>query len=285
MKALDLISWTQLQILIQSIPELTQKNRTKELHDVLKTLMRLKKRPPMVEGIINDEGILIEDQVTSHNAITAFFQERYNDEGIKRKFENLEAPNIKLTFDDFDKIISHINKKKGNGYDYIPLSILNKTSGKEFLCSVVNDLFNQITPEHRVFTTRLMLLSKSGTLYPRLREIRPIAVTTAVQKIIEHVILGKLEAEMGSSISETQFGFRKQKETSMHVLRLLDRLKTFKETKMKRFTNHLVFIDFSNAFDAIDHEILLKNGRPVRVLKGNVKSIKMVSQCYPSEAQ
>ena len=47
----------------------------------------------------------------------------------------------------------------------------------------------------------------------------------------------------------------------MHVLRLIDRLKTFKDSKPKRLNHCLVFIDFSTAFDSIDHQLLLNKIR------------------------
>ena len=104
---------------------------------------------------------------------------------------------------------------------------------------------------------RLMLLSKTGSKYPKITDIRPIAITTITQKIIEHVLLGRLETELGSTISKAQFGFRPKMETLMHVIRLIDRLKTIQDSKPKRFKRCLVFIDFSTAFDSIDHHLLV----------------------------
>jgi len=102
-----------------------------------------------------------------------------------------------------------------------------------------------------------MLLSKTGSKYPKINEIRPIAITTLPQKIIEHILLEKLESEFGESISRAQFGFRPRKETLMHIIRLIDRLQTIRELKSKRFKHCLVFIDFSTAFDSIDHQLLI----------------------------
>jgi len=48
-------------------------------------------------------------------------------------------------------------------------------------------------------------------------------VTTLPQKIIEHILLQRLENELGKSISRSQFGFRPGKETLMHLMRLMDR--------------------------------------------------------------
>ena len=44
-----------------------------------------------------------------------------------------------------------------------------------------------VSPEKIVFSTRLMLLSKSGIKYLSIKDIRPIAIITLLQKIIEHI--------------------------------------------------------------------------------------------------
>jgi len=43
----------------------------------------------------------------------------------------------------------------------------------------------------------------------------------------------------------------------MHIMRLIDRLKAIRDSKPKRFKHCLVFINFSTAFDSIDHQMLL----------------------------
>jgi len=103
-----------------------------------------------------------------------------------------------------------------------------------------------------------MLLSKTKAKFPKLTDIRPIAITTLPQKLIEHVLLEKLERDLGNTISQAQFGFRPKKETLMHVLGLIDRLKSHRDSKPKRFKHNLVFVDFSAAFDAIEHQLLIK---------------------------
>ena len=103
-----------------------------------------------------------------------------------------------------------------------------------------------------------MLLSKTTSKYPKVNQIRPITVTTIPQKIIEHVLLERLENELGALISKAQFGFRTGKSTMMHIFRLIDRLKSIKDTKPKRLQRCLVFINFSTAFDSIDHKLLIE---------------------------
>jgi len=256
-KALSHISKANFKQVLESIVTLHFNNKPKEMHEIIQKLMRLKKNPQIIEGISDLNGSVIENTNESLNILTEHFRAKYDDLGSKLRFTNTEPPNIILSKDDFDNIISKINKRKGNGYDYLPLTILNTPDGKEFILSVVNDIFKQSHPELLVFSTRLMLLSKTGSKYPKVNEIRPIAITTLPQKILEHVLLDRLETEFGQTISKAQFGFRPRLETLMHVLRLVDRLKSIRESKPKRFEHCLVFVDFTAAFDSIDHRLLL----------------------------
>ena len=102
------------------------------MQDILKAVMKLNSRPPTIEGISNGEGNIIEDIHETHNTLTNFFRNKYQDTGSKNKFADIVAPNIILNQETFDYIASKINKKKGNGYDYIPLSILNNVNGRKF---------------------------------------------------------------------------------------------------------------------------------------------------------
>ena len=256
-KAISQLSKIKFRQTLESILALSLENKPREMHNILQTVMRIKSKPPIIEGISNPEGKVIENSNKVLSILTDFFKDKYDDHGTKIKFPGINPPQIKLTISEFDIIAKKINTNKGNGYDYIPLSILNMPQGKKFILSVVNEVFQQKHPDPTVFSTRLMLLSKTGSKFPKVTEIRPIAITTLPQKVIEHVLLGRLELEFGDKISNAQFGFRPRMETLMHILRLIDKLQSIRDSKPKRFKHCLVFIDFSTAFDSIDHHMLL----------------------------
>ena len=229
----------------------------KSYHQTLKALMRITPSAPLVEGLTDGEEKVITDQASVHEQLLKFFKDKYNDKGKKTKFPNTYAPNIKLESEEYDTIISKISQVKGNGFDYVPLALLSQEGGKKFMKSVVEDILKETESNSRIFATRLVLLSKSFTKYPKITEIRPIAVTTLPQKIIEHILLNRLEKDLAKTINRAQYGFRPQKETLMHLIRLIDRLRTHKSQKLPRLQQFLVFIDFSSAFDCIDHNLLL----------------------------
>ena len=56
-----------------------------------------------------------------------------------------------------------------------------------------------------VKTARIIALSKDGTPYPSYGQIRPIAVLPAISKLLEQVVLEKLQAEMLHSATPLHF--------------------------------------------------------------------------------
>ena len=126
----------------------------------------------------------------------------------------------------------------------MPLALLSQEGGKAFLKSVVEEIFKESHLDPRIFATRLDCLSKTLSKYPKVSEIRPIAVTTLPQKVIERILLDRLENDFGKSINRIQFGFRPKKETLMHLIRLVDRLRSLKSAKLPIMRQFLIFIDF-----------------------------------------
>ena len=99
---------------------------------------------------------------------------------------------------------------------------------------------------------------------------RPIALTSVMCKLFERLIVNRLEwfLEGSSSINPLQSGFRKQRCTIDHVVRLQDDIHKSLHNKENTLA---VFLDFSKAFDMVWSEGLLNklslhgvNGRMLR---------------------
>jgi len=223
---------------IKSLPKMLNQGKAKEFHKLIQGLLKTGKSSPLIEGITSENNEILLDQREVHLEILRHFKTKYLCQGIKNRFEGVTAPNIILSKEEFERITKKINPKKGNGYDYVPLAILKRHGGKELMHSVVNETLSQEIPEKRLFDTRLVLLSKTGSKVPKASETRPIAITTLPQKILEHLLLERLEKELGSHIAKSQFGFRSKRETLMHVVRLIDRLQT-RTTKKNVGMSHL----------------------------------------------
>lgn len=124
---------------------------------------------------------------------------------------------------------------------------LHKSNNESISTGIVPDIFkiSRITP-----------IFKSGTVTEP-GNYRPIAIISPFGKILERLVYNQmvLFLEKHSILYNYQFGFRKGYSTEYAILEIIDNLK--KAIDKKSITCG-IFLDFSKAFDTINHDILLK---------------------------
>ena len=89
---------------------------------------------------------------------------------------------------------------------------------------------------------------------------RPISILPVLGKILEKIVNKQLlnYCESNAIINNFQYGFRKHKSTTKAVNQLINNCFSALDKKMSVLG---IFLDFSKAFDTIDHEILLEKLR------------------------
>ena len=152
-------------------------------------------------------------------------------------------------------LLSGLNERKS--YTNIPIKLIKMASG--LLTSPFTKIFNESiatgsVPE--VFkVSRITPIYKSGSP-TELGNYRPIAVISPFSKIFERMIYDQLlfYLEKHNILFNYQFGFRKGYSTEYAILETIENLKTAIDEN--RITCG-IFLDFSKAFDTINHNILL----------------------------
>ena len=88
------------------------------------------------------------------------------------------------------------------------------------------------------------------------KDWRPISQIALPGKILEKIIHSQITfyLDVNNILSEHQFGFRKERSTSLAIFEVL---KNLHENWNENNFSACIFIDFSRAFDSIDHNILL----------------------------
>jgi hypothetical protein len=158
-----------------------------------------------------------------------------------------------------EEIVKIIDKLRNCavGWDGLPSSILkdNKYILSSVLTHIVNlSLTNGVFPEE-LKLGNIIPIFKSGDVQIT-GNYRPVSLLTTVSKVFERVFYTRLSSFFTKHkiLFEMQFGFREGRSTYMAIIELLDKI--IEATDKGEYAMGL-FLDFSKAFDTVNHKILL----------------------------
>lgn len=178
------------------------------------------------------------------------------------RFMNCCVANIDFSFQEIDsyqtlQIIDSFTLPKATGYDNISLRALkeNKLVLIPILTHLINIVIQKSSFPDCLKIARVTPLFKKGNKSDP-TNYRPISILPALSKILEKCLSIQIQnyLELNNILSPKQFGFRKGKSTTGAINCLMEFLYTnFDQSKITQG----VFLDFSKAFDTINHEILI----------------------------
>ena len=154
-------------------------------------------------------------------------------------------------------VLLKMKNKNCNLHD-VPTYIIKRLS--PILSPVIADIFNMSVtngsfPNCLKFATIVPVFKKGN---PKLKEnYRPISTISIFSKLIEKLMSNRIIEflEKYEILYDNQFGFRKGFSTSDAVLRLVDDCSEAFNSREYLFT---VMLDFSKAFDTVNHAVLLR---------------------------
>ena len=132
--------------------------------------------------------------------------------------------------------------------------LASKTLSKPFAYIFNKSISTGIVPD--VFkVSRVTPVFKSGTLSDP-SNYRPIATLSSFSKALERVIYDQLIQYLDKHdvLFKYQFGFRKNHSTEQAIMEITDNLKASIDSNL---VSCGLFLDFSKAFDTVNHQILL----------------------------
>ena len=112
-------------------------------------------------------------------------------------------------------------------------------------------------------------IPKGSSASPSPNDYRPISITPILSKIFERLLAKRLSVYLRPFLPETQFGFRKGLGTADALLLLNHELQSALD---KNYESRVVSLDFSAAFDTVNHKGLIFKLKSVGV-GGSILSI------------
>lgn len=163
-----------------------------------------------------------------------------------------------VTASEIETEISNLKLGKASGPYSIPVNILKIL--KNVISKPLEILFNisfslGIVPECLKMANVIPVFKKDD--HSSLCNYRPISLLSIFNKLLEKLMCSRLVSflEKHNILYDKQFGFRNNHSTVDAILSIIDKIQTATDTK------HLscgIFLDFSKAFDTVNHDILIK---------------------------
>ena len=224
-----------------------------------------RKIPNIKSLLINNQQIFGNDQIcnslnqhfsTIGSSISNSFSGTYNRAPPSSTLRNsfFFRP---CTTNDVDSIIKQMKNSSGNIDSYSPkiLKVITDIVSPVIASLINKSLLLGYFPK-KFKLARVIALHKGGSK-EELGNYRPISLLPTLSKVFERFVYNQLYdfLEKFNILTPKQFGFRKGKSTIQAVM---DQLKFVYDNLDLGNTVVSIFMDFSKAFDCLDHTILLE---------------------------
>ena len=170
--------------------------------------------------------------------------------------DNYDYNNIKVTVDDIINAINKLDNNKSCGSDEIYAEHIKHSSEKLYpllsLCFTSMFVHGYLPDSLLTVILVPIIKNKAGDINS-MNNYRPVALACILSKVIEYIILDRLEVYILTN--PNQFGFKKGHGTDqcIYVLKELANLYTSRKGCM-----FACFLDASKAFDRVNHSVLFK---------------------------
>ena len=155
-----------------------------------------------------------------------------------------------------------MNPNKASGPDNIAPRVL-KTCAEQLahiFCIIFNECFSTNTVP-AAWKTACTVPVPERPVISSLNDLRPVALTSALMKVCERVVLCKLDSLVKDYTDPLQFAYRRNGSTDDAVLYVLENICSHLEKAGSSV--RLMFFDFSSAFNTIQPHSLVQ--KPVNM--------------------
>lgn len=201
------------------------------------------------------------ESLATANALNNYFQSVFTrDDSSTPHMEACAKRHIEpitITESGILNLLLNLDAKKGSGPDNIPNTFLKKYAEwvAKYLCLIFDKSLTTGRLPKEWKTARITPVHKSGNRHDP-ANFRPISITCAASKILEHVILKHITSflDAESILTPFQHGFRRGLSTVTQLLELVHDLSLGIDSRKQI---DLILLDFSKAFDRVTHQKLI----------------------------
>ena len=244
------------------------KNDMQKTWKIIKQAMNLNKNKPNITRIRQD-NVIVDDPGNISNIFNEYFSSigenlAQNIPASDKHFVDfLGNPNPDSIFFvpihkyEILDIVSNLDNKKSSGYDGVNNFLL-----KGIIVSIVDplvhifnlSLLNGQVPDIMKIAKVVPLFKKGDKL--EVCNYRPISLLSTLSKVLEKIIYTRTVSffKNNAIFSNFQFGFREKHSTVHALLSFVDKVAHAIDNSLHTVG---IFLDFSKAFDTINHNILL----------------------------
>lgn len=245
-------------------------NDSKRVWNGIKQIIHFKPKTSQKTIKLVENNVEITDPVTVANAFNKYFANVGHNLAAtipdlqKSPLDYLKNPLCNsfylfpTTADEIEREISNLKTNKASGPFSIPVTVLKMV--KAIIAKPLEILFNAsfltgIVPDSLKLAHVIPVYKKDSQFC--LSNYRPISLLSIFNKLLERLMCNRLlnVFEKENIFYDKQFGFREKHATDHAVLSIVDRIQ--RAIDEQDFSCG-IFLDFSKAFDTVNHTILIK---------------------------
>ena len=168
---------------------------------------------------------------------------------IQPVLHNVDIDDSNFTLDEVIKARKQIKEGTAPGEDVIMPEVLIRINIDDIILKFGNKLLEGQKPDKFSILT-IVPIPKSGDLSCT-NNYRGIALSSLVAKIVNKMLLNRIRPKIDPLLRGNQSGFRPGRSTTAQVFALR---RIIEEVKKNNLPAVMIFIDFSKAFDSINHQ-------------------------------
>ena len=245
----------ELNALIQEVERADEKSKHGESWKLINSLTG---RKIGRQGIL--KGKTKEDRLNSWHK---HFQSLLGKEPVRAEEEHTEMDPVlqnihvedgNFTLEELKKAKKSLKDGKQAGPDNIPPEVLKNCDFDDILLEFANDLLDKKEIPRQWSEINLIPIPKSGDLSDT-SNYRGISLAPIAAKLVNKMILNRIQPMIDSHLRPNQNGFRPGRTTTAHILALRRVIEGVKSHNQKAI---ILYVDFKKAFDSIHRPTMMQ---------------------------